>query len=365
MPNTGLVPASQIRDLLSAKKQALQNFLGDEKNALRFMSSVSHCLTQNPKLLDCTPDSLLGAFMECAAVGLFPSVSGGECFVIPYNSVAQFQLGYKGIRTLAYRAGVLALSMEVVYSNDYFEEELGTNPRLVHKKPPMGQDRGDPIGAYARATLSENNTVFKVMDRAQIMKIKKMSKAANSSNSPWNTNDPMLTMWGKTAFKQLAKMMPTTPELERAIYADNVCERGGHFKGEGELIEIPFDEKVGDENVLNEVVAMIAGIKTEAEYSKVMGQVSLRSGKLDDAQQNEVRELAKKKQAEIKGKRKPAAPKKELGAGEKAFAKMTRAENLNPGQDPGIGEELVNPDTGEITKKTTAEIAEGLFNPED
>lgn len=364
MPNTGLVPANQIRDLLSAKKQALQNFLGDEKNALRFMSSVMQCVQSAPKLLECSTDSLMGAFMECAALGLFPSAASGDCFVIPYGDKAQFQIGYKGLKTLAFRAGVKRLGMEVVYSKDTYREERGTNPRIIHE-PCLEGNRGEPIRAYAWAEISDGVTVFKSMHKDEIMKIKSMSKASSSKMSPWNSNDPMLTMWQKTVFKQLAKMLPTSEALDRAVYADNVNERGGYYKKEGELIEVPFDEKVGDENVLNEVIAAIEGIKTEAEYGKIMGQVSLRSGKLDDAQQNQVRELAKKKQAEIKGKKKLAAPKKELGAGEKAFKQMTRAENLNPGEDPGIEEELINPDTGEITKKTTAEIAEGLFNPED
>ena len=73
------------------------------------------------------------------------------------------------------------------------------------------------------------------------MKIKKLSQAAGSKYSPWNSgNDPELWMWQKTAWKQLAKMLPTSEKLDRAVYLDNVSERGGYIEDEGTVIEAAF-----------------------------------------------------------------------------------------------------------------------------
>lgn len=363
-PNTGLAPVDQMRGLLKQKEQALKNFLGDEKNALRFMASVMQCVQNTPKLLECSKDSLMGAFMECAALGLFPSAASGDCFVLPYNSrdglKAQFQIGYKGLKTLAFRAGVKRLGMEVVYSKDTYREERGTNPRIIHE-PSLDGDRGEPIRAYAWAEISDGVTVFKSMHKDEIMKIKKMSKASASSSSPWNSNDPMLIMWQKTVFKQLAKMLPTSEALERAVYADNVNERGGYYKKEGELIEVPFTESVGDEVLFKQICETVKAIKTKAEYSKVVATVGAQSGKLNEEQQAEITTLCKAKQAELTKKTPP-----KLSPGEAVAAKMTRAENLNKGEDPEIEEELINPDTGEVItkpKKTAAQTADEIFNP--
>lgn len=235
------VPVSQsFGELLKTKQAALKNFLGNDENALRFMSSVMQCVQSNPKLLECTQQSLLGAFMECAAVGLYPTTYSGDCFVIPYAGKAQFQIGYRGMKTLAYRSGVLRCGTDVVFENDKFSEVRGTIQQLKHV--PAHDDAGEPIGAYAWAEVSRGSLVYTYLTKEEIMKIKKMSKAASSSMSPWNSNDPLLWMWQKTAFKQLAKMMPTSDKLERAVYLDNVSERGGYIQSEAEVVDVPFEK---------------------------------------------------------------------------------------------------------------------------
>lgn len=241
-----------IGNLLQKKEAALKNFLGNQENALRFMSSVMQCVQANPKLGECTHESVQGAFMECAALGLYPSNHSGDCYVIPYKDHgimnAQFQLGYKGIKTLAYRSGVLRCGSEVVYKKDKFKQILGTIQQLTHE--PAEGDRGEAIGAYAWAEVTRGAIVFKYMSKAEIWEIAKTS-ASYKSDIKWKTkkslwlntaNDPQLWMWQKTVFKQLAKLMPTSDKLDRAIYLDNVSERGGYIKSESEVVEVPFAE---------------------------------------------------------------------------------------------------------------------------
>jgi len=236
--------AALIGGLLNKKMAALQNFLGNKDNALRFMSCVMRCIEANPKLLECKPDSLLGAFMEAAGLGFYPGNFSGDCYILPYNSkngtLAQFQMGYRGLKTLAYRSGVLRAGTEVVYENDTFHEELGTVQKLSHTRA-VG-DRGKAIGAYAWAEVTPGHTVFQYMTEAQIMKIKALSQASDSKYSPWNSaQDPEKWMWQKTAWKQLAKMIPTSDKFDRAIYLDNVSERGGYIEAEGVVIEKSFE----------------------------------------------------------------------------------------------------------------------------
>lgn len=234
-----------FRRLLLQKEAALKNFLGSKENAMKFMSSVMNSVQSNPKLLECTGQSLLGAFMECAALALYPSNHSGDCYVLPYKEKgtlqAQFQVGYRGLKTLAYRSGILRCGTDIVFEQDEFREERGSVQKLVHI--PAKGERGEAIGAYAWAEVNKDAVVFNYMSKAEIMKIKATSKAAGSEYSPWNSkNDPMKWMWQKTAFKQLAKMIPTSDKLDRAIYLDNVSERGGYIKGESEVVEVPFND---------------------------------------------------------------------------------------------------------------------------
>jgi recombination protein RecT len=236
-------PSDPIRIMLAGQMKALNNFLGGEQNALRFMSAVSHVAQKVPKLKQCSLDSLIGAFMECAALGLYPGTAAGDCYVIPYGNVAQFQIGYRGLKTLAYRSGITICDAEVVYANDKFKEVLGTSPRLEHERTTA--IRGEPIGAYAWAEVN-GRKIFRYMTKEDIMKIKEMSKAKN--NGPWASGDPMLWMWMKTVFKQMAKLLPTSEKIEgenlaRAIQVDNINERGGYIVGtDRQLVEVAFEE---------------------------------------------------------------------------------------------------------------------------
>lgn len=235
---------AMVGGLMNKKMAALQNFLGSQENALRFMSAVMKCIETTPGLLECKPDSLLGAFMEAAGLGFYPGNTSGDCYILPYRSkngmVAQFQMGYRGLKTLAYRSGLLRAGAELVYENDEFREELGTLQRLTHTR--AQGDRGQPIGAYAWAEVSPGKVVFQYMTTDQIMKIKALSQSKNSPYSPWNSSqDPEKWMWKKTAWKQLAKMIPTSDKLDRAIYLDSVSERGGYIQDEATVIEVPFE----------------------------------------------------------------------------------------------------------------------------
>jgi len=232
-----------VRILLAGQRAALNNFLGNEQNALRFMSAVAHVVQRIPKLRTCTQESLIGAFMECAALGLYPGSAAGDCYVLPYGNIAQFQIGYRGLKTLAYRSGITMCDAEVVYANDKFREILGTSPRLEHER--TAAVRGEPIGAYAWAEIN-GRKIFRYMTKADIMKIKEMSKAKDSG--PWAKGDPMLWMWMKTVFKQMAKLLPTSEKVEgetlaRAIQVDSINERGGYITGpERQLVEVAFEE---------------------------------------------------------------------------------------------------------------------------
>lgn len=237
--STAITPVVKFKINLSKEMKTITNFVG-EKNQQKFISSCVACFQNVPKLADCQPASLMNAFLEAARLQLYPSNSLGESYILPYGDKAQFQIGYKGFITLFWRSGVSAITSQVVYQNDEFSYELGLEPILRHI--PADGARGEATHAYAIAKI-KGEKIFRVMSKSDIMKIKATSKAAKSSFSPWNGNDPELWMWQKTVIKQLAKLLPKTELMARAINVDNTCERGGYFSEKrGEIIDVPFEE---------------------------------------------------------------------------------------------------------------------------
>lgn len=218
---------------------ALKNYLGTEQNALRFCSGVVSDLQRNPKLIECTQESLLNSYMMMASCGFHPSAVSGEAYVLPYakNSKviqngkdtwvktmqAQFQMGYKGLVTLIYKVedvtkingGIVHEKDKTTYINSEFTHEVDINSSM--------EERGAPIGAYTSVTFrGETNT--KYMNAKDILThAAKFSKSYDpiGKNSPWNPeNDPNRTMWLKTVLINQSKFLPKNETINRAIHAD-------------------------------------------------------------------------------------------------------------------------------------------------
>lgn len=213
----------------------INNFFGDEKKAMRFMSSIMSSVQRNPKLLECTRESLINSFMKMAELELMPSDVSQEAYVIPYNNSkkngntwikvmeAQFQLGYQGLVTLAYRSGVKEISAEIVYSKDKFSYINGS---ITHEPDVFADDRGIPKGAYVIVKLITGGIVSKVMSAKDIMAMgERFSKSFETKDTPWKVgNDPNLWMWKKTVLKQVAKLIPKNERLNMAIAEDNKAD---------------------------------------------------------------------------------------------------------------------------------------------
>lgn len=206
-------------------KQVTNYYGGNRDEALRFMTASIEYVRRVPKLLECDPTSLMLALVQSAQFRFMPSSVAGEAYIIPYGNEAKFQIGYQGIATLIYRAGVESIEANVVYANDEFRYSAGLESNISHIPTKFGEKKGEPVGVYTVIQYKGVKT-FKVLDKEGIMSIKNLSKAKASKESPWNSDkDPELWMWKKTCLIQHAKLLPKTEEIQKAIEAD--------YKGEG------------------------------------------------------------------------------------------------------------------------------------
>jgi len=221
----------------------VKNFFGDEKQALKFLSSVMAAVQKTPALLECQPMTVVNSFMVMAQLGFMPSAVSGEAYVLPYKNrgvmEAQFQIGYQGIVTLLYGAGNKEVIAELVHDKDKFSISRG---KISHEVDPRlsKEERGEWIGAYAIIVTANGGTLEGYMTKKDIMEhAKKYSKSFSSEYSPWNEkNDREGWMPRKTVLKQVAKLAPKNEKLSLAIAEDNKDSRISEVKGmvaEGEL----------------------------------------------------------------------------------------------------------------------------------
>lgn len=210
-----------VYDLLERQRGQIERALPKHLSADRLLRTVMTTVRMQPELLECTPESLLGAIMLAAQLGLEPGPLGHVYFVPFFNSrrkvkEVQFIPGYRGLMDLAYRSGHYSdIDAHTVYANDAFEYEYGTNERLIHRPAPG--DRGEPIYWYAIAfPVSGGKPKFRVMNRSDIEARRKHSRAGESG--PWLTHYDAMAK--KTVLRALHTYLRLSAEARVALAAD-------------------------------------------------------------------------------------------------------------------------------------------------
>lgn len=229
-----------IFDVIQAGAKQFATALPKHINSDRFVRIAITTIRQNPKLAQCNQESLLGALMVSAQLGLEPGVLG-QCYLIPYGRECQFQIGYKGMIELLRRSGQLKdIYAYSVYENDEFEMTYGLNRDLKHK--PNLQDRGNFVGCYCVAVLKDDARAFEYMTKEEIEAHgKKFSKTYG--NGPWKTD--FEAMAHKTVVKKMLKWLPVSVEfLEMANKDEKTFKVADEKTGETEEIIVLEDGMV-------------------------------------------------------------------------------------------------------------------------
>lgn len=166
------------------------------------------------KLRACTPQSIYLGLLACAVTGLEPGALKGEAYLVPYAGVAQFMPGYRGIIKQARRSReVVAIWANVVFDRDELELDLGSKNHLVHR--PALRDRGDIIGAYAIARMSNGQDEIEWMDRDDLEAVKN----AGNKGPAWKDWEDQ--MWRKAPYRRLGKRLPMGAEYYVALALEN------------------------------------------------------------------------------------------------------------------------------------------------
>lgn len=193
-------------------------------------------LRRVPKLRECDPGSVLGAFAYGLQLGLVPGPLG-HIYLVPFKNKGRMEatpiIGYKGYADLAFRSGKLrTLKAHVVREGDDFDYEEGTKEYLRFK--PL-RDRPDPderawTDVWALAHLTNGGKPFVVLSPAEVEARRKRSASQSFRESPWNTDTE--TMWRKSAVRELAQrgMLPLSTSDVVAVARD-----------EGEPIDLEAD----------------------------------------------------------------------------------------------------------------------------
>ena len=202
-----------------------QELIGDR--APQFVASVIQATNDNHALAKADPLSVVNAAAMAAILDMPINNNIGEAYIIPYNqrqpdntwkTVAQFQIGYKGLIKLAMNTGqYLKLSAAKIYKSQFKSfDPLRDELILDTTVPPSGE----VIGFAAYLKLKSGFEKFVFMTTAELQDHgKKYSKSFDKDSSQWKKNYD--AMAEKTVLKRLiSKWGLKSVQLSQALNAD-------------------------------------------------------------------------------------------------------------------------------------------------
>jgi phage RecT family recombinase len=259
-----LTKLESFKVLFQEKQQFIEGLLPNPEDKHNFPMKIEKLLRGTPELLNCKPETLFDCVYKMALTGLDPNMPN-EIFAIPYKGLAQIQIGYKGIEKLALQhSSVVAISSQVVYTQDDFSIDLGDIQKPFTHKIPRGE-RGVFEAVYAQAVISKNgvNVVIpEYLTKDEVIRI----KAFAQTEKFWGKHFDEMAR--KSAIKRLAKHLPVSNS--RAMQAVLAIESANENKNKayvdeqtGNVIEV---ESVSPLNAIRENLAN----NDEVDFSDVL-----------------------------------------------------------------------------------------------
>lgn len=250
-----------VRGFFQSQKQVLKDVLPKHVDPDRLLRIALGAMRTTPMLMNASIESLFGAVVQCAQLGLEPNTPLGHAYLIPFNNrkagkvEVQIVFGYKGLIDLARRSGqIVSIAAHAVYENDDFKFSYGLDETLTHV--PALNNRGQVIAFYAVAKLEGGGYAFEVMSCEQVAAIRDASQnyayAKDKSKTVWGQH--FEEMGRKTVLRRLFKYLPVSIELATASNLDGKAGEESQaldnvLTGEFDVIpeDAPINEEVDEE----------------------------------------------------------------------------------------------------------------------
>lgn len=218
-----LRPIDQIRHQLDLMTPEFAVALPQHIPVDRFKRTVLTAVNQNPQLLNADRKSLLGACMRASQDGLYPDGREGALVIFRtkvrddkgerWTDAVQWMPMVYGILKKMRNSGELAsITARAVYQNDTFRYVLGDEESIEHE-PCLDGDPGELRAVYAVAKLKDGTVQREVMTKAQIEKVRGVSRAKDKG--PWV--DWYDEMARKTVIRRLSKYLPMSTEIDEML----------------------------------------------------------------------------------------------------------------------------------------------------
>ena len=222
-----------MKDLIEQQLPAIERQLGGAMNSEAFVRAVLSEITKQPALMSADPKTVLGGVMLAAQLRLEIGSGLGEFYLTPRKDhgrdICLPIIGYQGLIKLILRSDfVLNVQAFLVREGDDFTYGANAERGMFYDWAPIDFEETRPwIGVVATARMKNGGTTWVYLTRAQAL----ARRPSNWDRGPWKTNEDEMVR--KTAVRALAKYLPKSTDLGRAIEADE--QKVQHVKGLDEV----------------------------------------------------------------------------------------------------------------------------------
>ena len=210
---TSITPLVAMQGTIEKMADKFREALPPTMDEFKFISVAKLTLNKNPRLVEADRNSFLQTLMSAAKDGLY--LDGREAAAVQYGQQINYLPMVEGVIKLMHNSGLIkTISAEVVYENDCFEYELGSNPHVKHI-PLLVGDRGNRICVYCYVQTSNDGEYIEIMNMDDVNKCKQQAKGASSPHSPWvKWFDQMAK---KTVIHRIAKRLPKNDAINSVV----------------------------------------------------------------------------------------------------------------------------------------------------
>lgn len=240
-------------------QQRFEKMLG--KKSAGFLSSLLTLVNNNKLLMTADPRSILAAAATAASLDLPINPSLGKAWIVPYKGAASFQIGYKGLISLAQRSG----KMKFITMTPVCEGEIRDWNRFTETYTPGEKESDKIVGYFASFELLNGfkKSAYWTKDEV-IVHARRFSKAFNSG--PWQTDFDAMAC--KTVLSSIMKTYaPMSIEMEAAVEADEKIATVNADTGEESYVDV---DVVEEEQAVEPIITTKSGTKVDAESGEIL-----------------------------------------------------------------------------------------------
>lgn len=240
-----------MKDLIEQQLPAIERQLGGAMNSDAFVRAVLSEVTKQPKLMSADPKTLLGGVMLAAQLRLEIGSGLGEFYLTPRKDhgrdICLPIIGFQGMVKLALRSEfVTNVQAFLVRDGDDFTYGANSDRGMFYDWTPRDFEESRPwIGVVATARMKTGGTTWVYLTRDQVIG----RRPQYWESGPWKTHEDEMAK--KTAVRALAKYLPKSTDLGKALEADE--QKVQQVKGldEVQVTRLDDDEMI----VVNEAPA--------------------------------------------------------------------------------------------------------------